>query len=96
MNITTIILITLAAICNIGLWLSIYMLYRNDKVCAFRKEILRMAGKESKRRIYEGRADFLDAYDILDKYSYGRMLFSIRPLKLEAWFTEKEIKELKR
>ncbi|MDE5902806.1 MAG: hypothetical protein K2H21_06270 [Muribaculaceae bacterium] len=33
-------------------------------------------------------------YDIVERYSYDRMLYSLRPLKLEAWFTEEEIKIL--
>ncbi len=34
-------------------------------------------------------------YDVLDKHSYESMLYSTKPLKLEAWFTEQEIKILK-
>ena len=28
---------------------------------------------------------------ICDKYSYARMIFSFRPLKLEYWYDEEEI-----
>lgn len=28
-----------------------------------------------------------------NKYTYNQMLFSFKPLKLEAWFTEEELKE---
>lgn len=68
---------------------------RNDAVAEFRKEILRMASEESKRRIHANREDYLVPYDIMDRYSYVQMFDSDKPLNLEAWFTEEEIKILK-
>lgn len=31
-----------------------------------------------------------------DKWTFDRMLYSFKPLKLEYWFTEEEIREIKR
>lgn len=81
--------------CVAGMSLNAYMLYRNNKVAKFRKEILQMASEESERRINVGRNDFLVPLNIMDKHTYAQMLYSSKPLKLEAWFTEEEIKMLK-
>lgn len=35
-------------------------------------------------------------YQIINKYSYEQILFSLKPFKLEAWFTPEEIKFIKR
>lgn len=83
--ILTVILFSLLLVSIIGLGVSCYMLWRNNKVYDFRIKII------------DGitLANWRDAKKLYDKYSYGDMLYSIKPLKLEAWFTEEEIKILK-
>lgn len=37
----------------------------------------------------------LKAYDwFMDKYTYEQMLYSFKPLKIESWYTEEEIKRI--
>lgn len=66
------------------LGVSIYILNRNDKVRDFRIGIVDSVpiGHWEK------------AKKIIDKYTYDDMLYSIKPLKLESWYTEDEIKIL--
>ena len=71
-----------------GFW----MLFRNDKVCAFRNKI---SDLEYKRRIEAIRQGlYFKDLNLHDKYSYNDMLYSFKPLKLEKWFTEEEIRYL--
>lgn len=38
----------------------------------------------------------LDVYDwFFGKYTYDQMLYSLKPLTLEAWYTKEEIKRVK-
>lgn len=72
-----------------------YIQIRNSRVYSFFNEILHLASKTARKRIDEHRADWEDVYDLVDKHTYESMLFSFKPLKLEAWYTEEEIKILK-
>lgn len=94
MNIITIILLVLAPACVIGITISMYVLHRNDKVYEFRQGIIDMASKAARRRIDENRDDYLAPHSLLNKHTYDQMLYSFKPLKLEAWFTEEEVKTL--
>ena len=81
------------------LWVGIiFLLIRNNKVYKFRTRLFYKLLKYGDRRIAEG--DFTSYYKMVSifmyRYSYERMVFSFRPLKLESWFTEDEIKELNR
>lgn len=69
-------------ICLFGI--SIYMLNRNDKVYAFRSKIIDDVPL----------GHWWKAREIFNKYTYEDMLYSIKPLKLESWYTEDEIKIL--
>jgi hypothetical protein len=83
---------------------AIYLLWRNNKVYAFRIEVI--------DKCYNVLSDFLDSIkddeelyeryeeheqldmkrdEILLKHSYESMLFSLKPLKLERWYTKEEI-----
>lgn len=80
----------------VGMCCNLYVLNRNDKTYAFRIEILNTASKSSRKAIDECRFDEMKKpYEIYGKYSYKRMLYSIKPFKLEAWFTQDEINTLK-
>lgn len=75
----------------------IYILYRNKKTYNFRMEISEMCYDYNDRRIKERDLNFKSAYEwFYEKYSYEKMLYSFKPLKLEVWFTEKELEEINR
>lgn len=69
-------------ICLFGV--SIYILNRNEKVYDFRIGIIKDVPW----------GHWWKAKEILDKYTYEDMLYSIKPLKLESWYTDDEIKIL--
>lgn len=72
------------------LTLFIYFYYRNDKVLQFSFMIIDMCHEYAVRHNYA-----LDAYDWFDgKHSYEKMLFSFKPLTLEAWFTKEELDKI--
>lgn len=77
------------------LWLlCIYFINRNTKVCNFRICILRHIDSVAKSKIIEGATDkeILQMYEVLGASSYEKMLHSFKPLKVEYWFTEEELK----
>lgn len=77
------------------LWLlCIYFIKRNTKVRDFRICILRHIDSVEKSKIIEGATDkeILQMYEVLDASSYAKMLHSFKPLKVEYWFTEEELK----
>lgn len=74
------------------LFLSFYILHRNNKVYDFCMMLSKMSYNYNMRRIDEGRYDETDAYEwFAEKYTYFRFLYSFKPLKLEKWFTEEEL-----
>lgn len=77
---------------------SFYMLRRNIKVRDFCLSLVDMAFNYEIRRLSEkGERTEKSAFDwFSNKYSYERFLYSFKPLKLEAWFTEEELKEINR
>lgn len=89
---------------SILLVFAVYFLIRNDKVLYFRLNYTRNAynylyktlhcciDEEDLDEYYKLRNR---VYNTIDRYSYNKILFSFKPLKLEYWFTEEEIKYLK-
>lgn len=85
--------------------LFILFLIRNTKVCKFRIYILNMSYDhvddycnnidwdsidwKDKYKLYEEASSLCQR--INDKYKYDEMLYSIKPLKLDKWFTEEEV-----
>lgn len=78
--------------------LCVFMLYRIRKVSRFRAELIAM--------IYNTERGLIDRFDnplpmyqrlndLYNRYSFDDMLYSSRPLRLEAWYTEEEIKDMK-
>ena len=63
---------------------------RNNKVFLFRNEI-------NWQYLYVDRDIYLEHHDDLQKlyerYTYGEMLLSFKPLKVKNWFTEEEISQ---
>lgn len=62
-------------ICLFGV--SIYILNRNEKVYDFRLKIIEDVPL----------GHWWKAVKIINKYTYEDMLYSIKPLKLESWYT---------
>ena len=87
------------------LLLSTLFLIRNVKVCEFRNYIINASynhmldyyndidwnSKDWKinYKLYEKASSLYR--QINDKYEYDKMLYSIKPLKLDKWFTEEEV-----
>lgn len=104
MLIVEIIWAALVIACIIGLVLSIKgvrenrkVLKRNQEVYLFRLQLLDLASAYNIKRLEDGTLS--DENDALiwfsDKYTYEMMLYSDKPLTLEAWFTEEEITRIK-
>lgn len=81
-----------------------YLLLRNDKVCDFQIEISHKCcdvlinfleslkdDEEFNERYGEYEQLKMKKDEILPKHSYASMLFSLKPLKLEHWFTNEEV-----
>lgn len=81
-------MINVLIMCTIGIIISIYLLNRNSKVYKFRSYI-------TIKFIYKVNANNRwNAMRLLDKHTYEKMLFSLKPLKMEYWFTKEELKLL--
>ena len=81
-----------------------YVMWRNDKVCDFQIEISHKCcdvlinfleslkdDEESSEQYGEYEQLKMKKDEILSKHSYASMLFSLKPLKLEHWYTKEEI-----
>ena len=81
----------------IGLKICDCQMRRADEVVAFRKGLINMAYEYNIRRVYEYNSNYNDAFDwFCDKWTMEDMLHSRRPLTLEEWYTEEEIREINR
>lgn len=89
------VIVVVFSLLGIALIYNSYILYRNKKVGRFRMMLISMAQVAAGRAIYRGEYDIEKYYGLCDKYSYNDMLFSFKPLTLEAWYVEEEIKMLK-
>ena len=96
------VLMILLCLCILSLFLSMHMLRRNEKVREFCLSLVDMAYDYEMRRLREyaeigvGREE-KNAFDwFANKRSYEDYLYSFKPLELESWFTEEEIKEINR
>lgn len=82
MNIVDIVLISIVIVLFIPV---LFILFRNNKVAQFRRDIIEEDYKNTMERIDTG--DFSDTsfrqYEKLP--SYDRMLFSFKPLKKKYW-----------
>lgn len=83
-------LVILLIIVFLALIVLTYVLIRNEKVFNFREYI-----RECIYENYNGDDYFQIRQTLYDKYSYDDLLYSIKPLKLEYWYTEEEIKVMK-
>lgn len=94
------------SIAMIALLILILFFIRNAKTCKFRIYILNMSHNHvlsyyddinwnskdwrDKYKLYEEASSICQ--QINSKYEYDEMLYSTKPLKLDKWFTEEEIK----
>lgn len=77
------------------LLLNIYIIIRNSRVYPFRISILENIDSEVTKRIKQDAITSKEIsimFGILNTVSYAKMLFSFKPLKVEYWFTEEELK----
>jgi len=65
---------------------------RDERVRAFRIKIRNISYEWEARRMEEGEP--LSGAWFRDKWDYTDMLHSSRPLKLEKWYTDEEIKRI--
>lgn len=90
------------------LLLGFYLMIRNNNVLVFRIMLNHLTSDLVINYIdsFENDKEFTQhysEYECLDKasehlqnkYTYGRMLFSFKPLRLESWFTEDELSFMK-
>lgn len=59
----------------------IYLLIRNEMVYKFMMKLIDIDREYNTK--------------LINKYTYSRMLFSLKRLKLTSWFTEEELKDVK-
>lgn len=83
-------------VCSIGVIISMYVLIRNNEVCKFRVYIANLIYFRACDMINDGAShrDVLYLWDMLNDISYDEMLYSFKPLKMECWFTDDELKLL--
>lgn len=80
----------------IAFWVCIYFLIRNNKVYKFRGYIADLIYYRACDMIDDGAShkDTFCLWNMLDNISYEEMLYSFKPLKMECWFTDEELKSL--
>ena len=78
----------------------VYILIRNDQVYEFQMLVSRGCHAYLIIYINQNRDNFSEeqyenlrarVYEINDRYSYYRMLFSFRSLRLDCWYTQDEV-----
>lgn len=80
----------------IAFWGWVYILIRNHKVYKFRIYITDLIYSKACDMINDG-ASYKDTsclWNMIKDISYDEMLYSFKPLKMEYWFTDDELKLL--
>lgn len=72
----------------------LYLSYRIDKVSLFKSQIIRLCLDYNLRHLLD-QEETTDSLEWFDKYTAEEMLYSLKPLKLEAWYTPEEIEKIK-
>lgn len=99
------IMILLLILVFISIIISITIFIRNIMVYKFRKYIINICYTHTMEYLNDRLNNFIDyeistniyhkavnmRNNIIDKYKYEEMIFSIKPLKLDKWFTEEEV-----
>lgn len=97
-------------ICVVGLIYAEHISRRNPKVYEFLTQVVDSGFSELKVKLKEIDTNWDDGrfkaaieeydrlsnkiYSLVTKYSYERLLYSLKPLEFEKWYTEEEIKLL--
>ena len=101
-------ILVLATVCIVGLAICFYFETRNNEVYEFRLKVIDKVYDKINKKIfsYKGDEEFTAHYDeykeyrnklkkIQQRYTYDEMLYSLKPLKMEKWFTPEELELLK-
>ena len=71
---------------------SFIFMERNRRVRDFRLVLIDYCFSAPLEKYIEGRDRIME---IINRHSYDKMLFSFKPLRLEEWYSEEDIKFLK-
>lgn len=74
--------------CVAGIVVAFWLLRRNQRVLAFRLDLLRQAGEAAQADIDAGNFNWRWRYDALNDVSYERQLWSLRPLRPENYYDD--------
>lgn len=94
--------IIILVLCSVALAATTYLGFRNFKVRNFCTSLIEMSYMYEMRRLrdlkeFGTERQTRSAFDwFASKYSYEQFLYSLKPLKLEYWYTEEELKEINR
>lgn len=81
--------------CMIGLFYNTWMMKRNYEVWLFKRKISTLTYDFCMRHVFDDDDQSIKAWEwFCDKYTYEEMLHSRRPLTLEEWYTEEELKRI--
>lgn len=84
------------AVCFCLMWISNRQIKRIQEVYEFRQMIIELCGLYDLRHIRDKDFNETSPYEwFLDKWTYDDLLYSKKPLTLEEWYTEEEIKKIK-
>lgn len=87
-----IIILIIALIAMVFVWY--FCIYRNDRLLLFKFHIVHLCTVYDILHPVELNSEE-DAFKWFEeKYTYNQMLFSFKPLKLEAWYTPEEISKI--
>ena len=95
-------------ICVLLIWAFI-LTFRNNKTCAFTifysDAAFEVVGDflnnlQNDQELHDREEEYKElkkmCFQIVYKYSYEQILYSLKPFKLEAWFTPEEVEFIKR
>lgn len=96
MTLINIVVSILGVVATFAVWGSMYFLIRNDRVLSFSRKVIDLCHERNMRMIHQFAPNSLNSFELFYEKlpSYESMLYSFKPLKLESYFTEEEIKEL--
>lgn len=103
-----IVFLVLLVVCFVGLAICFYFEMRSNEVYKFRLKVIdKVFGKiNEKIWSYNGDEELMAHYNeyteyrdrlkqIQERHTYDKMLYSLKPLKMEKWFTPEELELLK-
>ena len=95
-------------ICVLLVW-ALIITFRNNKTCAFTIfysdaafEVVGdfLTSLQNDQELHDREEEYKElkkmCHQIVEKYSYDQILYSLKPFKLESWFTPEEVEFIKR